>query len=75
MNKFTVAVLQMDSQDDVQANLDTAVAFIEEAAARGAKLITMPESMNYVGLDNAGHAEEIPGGPHLPVDVGAGQKI
>ena len=63
MNKFTVAVLQFDSQDDVQKNLDTVVSFIEEAAARGAKLITMPESMNYVGLDNAGHAEEIPGGP------------
>ena len=63
MNKFTVAVLQLDSQDDVQKNLDTVVSFIEEAAARGAKLITMPESMNYVGLDNAGHAEEIPGGP------------
>ena len=63
MNKFTVAVLQLDSQDDVQKNLDTVVSFIEEAAVRGAKLITMPESMNYVGLDNAGHAEEIPGGP------------
>ena len=63
MNKFTVAVLQLDSQDDVQKNLDTVVSFIEEAAARGAKLITMPESMNYVGLDNAGHAEEIPRGP------------
>lgn len=63
MNKFTVAVLQLDSQDDVQKNLDTVVSFIEEAVARGAKLITMPESMNYVGLDNAGHAEEIPGGP------------
>ena len=63
MNKFTVAVLQLDSKDDVQKNLDTVVSFIEEAAARGAKLITMPESMNYVGLDNAGHAEEIPGGP------------
>ena len=63
MNKFTVAVLQLDSQDDVQKNLDTVVSFIEEAVQRGAKLITMPESMNYVGLDNAGHAEEIPGGP------------
>ena len=63
MNKFSVAVLQLDSHDDVQKNLDTVVSFIEEAAARGAKLITMPESMNYVGLDNAGHAEEIPGGP------------
>lgn len=58
-----MAVLQLDSQDDVQKNLDTVVSFIEEAASRGAKLITMPESMNYVGLDNAGHAEEIPGGP------------
>ena len=46
MNKFTVAVLQLDSQDDVQKNLDTVVSFIEEAASRGAKLITMPESMN-----------------------------
>ena len=63
MNKFNVAVLQLDSQDDEQKNLDTVVSFIEAAAARGAKLITMPESMNYVGLDNAGHAEEIPGGP------------
>lgn len=29
MNKFTVAVLQLDSQDDVQKNLDTVVSFIE----------------------------------------------
>ena len=62
MNKFTVAVIQMDSQDDVQKNLDTAVGFIEEAVSRGAKLIAMPENMHYVGLDSAGHAEEIPGG-------------
>lgn len=62
MNKFTVAVIQMDSQDDVRKNLDTAIEFIEEAVGRGAKLIAMPENMNYVGLDSAGHAEEIPGG-------------
>ena len=63
MNKFTVAVLQMDSQDNVEQNLRTASAFIEEAAARGAKLIAMPENMHYVGLDSAAHAEDIPGGP------------
>ena len=74
MNKFTVAVLQLDSQDDVQKNLDTVVSFIEEAAARGAKLITMPESMNYVGLDNAGHAEEIPGGPTFQLMSEQGKK-
>lgn len=63
MNKFTVALLQLDSQADVQANLDTVVTFIEEAVERGAKLIAMPESMNYVGTDSASAAEEIPGGP------------
>ena len=75
MNKFTVAVLQLDSQDDVQKNLDTVVSFIEEAAARGAKLITMPESMNYVGLDNAGHAEGNSRRSYVPAHVGAGKKI
>ncbi|MEG1932810.1 MAG: carbon-nitrogen hydrolase family protein [Pygmaiobacter sp.] len=63
MNKFTVAVIQMDSQDNVAQNLENAIGFIDEAVARGAKLIAMPESMNYVGPDNAGHAEDIPDGP------------
>ena len=53
----------MDSQDNVEQNLHTASAFIEEAAARGAKLIAMPENMHYVGLDSAAHAEDVPGGP------------
>lgn len=39
MKKFTVGVIQMDSQDNVEKNLQTAVEFIGEAAARGAKLI------------------------------------
>lgn len=74
MNKFTVALLQLDSQDDVQKNLDTAAAFVEEAAERGAKLIAMPESMNYVGPDNAGHAEEIPGGKTFERMAGLAKK-
>ena len=53
----------MDSQDNVEQNLHTASAFIEEAAARGAKLIAMPENMHYVGLDSAANAEDVPGGP------------
>lgn len=63
MNKFTVGVIQMDSQADVEQNLATVEGFIEEAAGRGAKLIAMPENMNYVGLEGAAHAEQIPGGP------------
>ncbi|MCH3915740.1 MAG: carbon-nitrogen hydrolase family protein [Acidaminococcaceae bacterium] len=62
MNKFVAAVIQLDSQDDVDKNLNTVVSFIREAAGRGAKLIAMPESMNYIGMDNAGHSEVVPGG-------------
>lgn len=35
MKKFTVGVIQMDSQDNVEKNLQTAVEFIGEAAAGG----------------------------------------
>ena len=63
MNKFTVAVLQMDSQDNVEQNLHTASAFIEEAAARGAKLITMPENMHYVGRTAPPTRRTSPGDP------------
>ena len=45
MRKFVIGVIQMDSQSDVDENLKTASAFIEEAAARGAKLVAMPENM------------------------------
>lgn len=62
MNKYTIGVIQMDSQDNVDENLSKLVELIEEAVEKGAKLIAMPESVNYVGLDNAGNAEDIPGG-------------
>ena len=62
MNKFTAAIIQLDSQSDVEKNLNTIVGFIEQAVQRGAKLIAMPENCNYVGGESAAHAEEIPGG-------------
>lgn len=62
MNKFTAAVIQMDSIDDVDQNLEVLTGFIEEAVSKGAKLIAMPENVNYVGNDSAANAEEIPGG-------------
>lgn len=62
MNKFIAAVIQMDSQSDVEQNLNTIVGFIEESVQRGARLIAMPENCNYVGAESAAHAEEVPGG-------------
>ncbi|WP_288554731.1 carbon-nitrogen hydrolase family protein [uncultured Levyella sp.] len=61
-NTFIAAAIQMDSQQNVDDNLHVAEKFIREAAKRGAKLITMPENMNYCGPDSVGHAEEVPGG-------------
>lgn len=61
MCAFTAAVCQMDSQDDKQKNLDTAGRLIDEAAGRGAELVLLPETVNYIGGNRRMQAEEIPG--------------
>lgn len=63
MTSFIAAAIQMDSQDDKRANLAAAEGYIREAAAEGAQLVVLPESMNYIGRDIAGQAEPIPQGP------------
>jgi predicted amidohydrolase len=67
MNRFTAAAIQLDSQSNKEENLKQIVSFIEEAAQKGAKLITMPENCNYVGLEGAEAAEEVPGGQTFQV--------
>ena len=62
MTKYLMAVVQMDSQDNVDNNLAAVASYVEEAAHAGARMIAFPEGMNYVGLDSVGHAEEVPGG-------------
>lgn len=62
MTKFIAAAIQMDSQDDKNANLAAAEGYIREAAAQGARLAVLPETMNYIGRDIAGEAESIPHG-------------
>lgn len=58
-----VAVVQMNSGDDKAANVEAAMAGIEQAAAAGARLVTMPEVWTYLGPDqgNVAAAETIPG--------------
>lgn len=49
------AVVQMNTTEDVDANVATALRLIDESAARGARLIVLPEKFHYLG-DRAGVA-------------------
>ncbi|MEN2751983.1 carbon-nitrogen hydrolase family protein [Psychrobacter sp. FBL11] len=48
-HKLTVAAVQMNSQQDVDANLATIKSAIEEACAQGAQLIVLPENCCSMG--------------------------
>lgn len=48
MQKFKVALVQMDTRDDVDQNLAKMMKFIKEAAAKGAKVICFPEFSNFL---------------------------
>ena len=63
MRKYPIGVIQLDSQNDKGKNLKQICAFIDEAAARGAKLVALPEVMNCIGdnVGEGGQAESIPG--------------
>lgn len=60
---LNVAIIQMNSQDDKQANVAAALDLIDRAAATGARLIVLPEVWPYLGPDdvNRDQAETIPG--------------
>ncbi|MCR5387643.1 MAG: carbon-nitrogen hydrolase family protein [Lachnospiraceae bacterium] len=59
--KFLAAAGQMNSQDDKELNIKTAGEMIDEAASRGAKIISFPENMNYIGRGSKHYKEAIPG--------------
>ncbi len=58
-----VAAVQMNSRDDKAANVETALALIDRAAADGARLVALPEVWSYLGPEsgNRVNAEPIPG--------------
>lgn len=63
LGKYTIAVVQMDSQNDKGLNLKTACAYIDAAAEHGAKMVCFPENMNLCGrnVGEGGGRESIPG--------------
>ena len=64
MNRFNVALIQMDSQQDKAVNIAKADKFIDEAVSKGADFITLPEMWTFItGKDGLVHGEDetIPG--------------
>ncbi|MFB9807213.1 carbon-nitrogen hydrolase family protein [Haladaptatus pallidirubidus] len=63
MAKPRIAVCQMDSKNDKQANVETALSLLDKAAETGADMAALPEMFTFMG-DKEGYrtaAEEIPG--------------
>lgn len=63
MGKTRVAVCQMDSKDDKEANVEAALSLLDEAAAAGADFAALPEMFTFMG-DKAEYrsaAETVPG--------------
>ena len=61
MKRCRAALVQMDSQSDREENMRCAEAAVAEAAGRGAEFVMLPETVEYIGEDFAGHASRIPG--------------
>lgn len=52
MERFTVAAVQLSSQADVAENLRVVRERIEQAAARGAKVVALPENFAFMGSED-----------------------
>jgi deaminated glutathione amidase len=48
---FLAAVVQLTTTEDAKASLDRALASIDEAAGRGARLVVLPENVSYMGTE------------------------
>ena len=60
---FQIAIIQLNSQEDKETNLQNSLSFIDEACAAGAGMVCLPEYFNFLGRDELklAAAEEIPG--------------
>ena len=62
---LSVALVQLDARDDVEANVAAAVALADEAAGGGARFVLLPEYLQYRGSDDGFRASARPiPGPH-----------
>jgi predicted amidohydrolase len=59
--KYTVALVQVDTQADKAENMRRISDFLDEAAAKGAALASLPEVMNRIGRPGEDEGETVPG--------------
>ena len=61
--KYKIALVQMDTQNDKGKNMETALRYADEAAKEGALLVCVPEVMNLIGrnVGEGGGREPVPG--------------
>ena len=61
--KYKIALVQMDTQNDKGKNMETALWYADEAAKEGALLVCFPEVMNLIGrnVGEGGGREPVPG--------------
>jgi predicted amidohydrolase len=63
--RLAVALVQLNATTDVDANIATAVALADEAATGGARLVVLPEYLQFRGPDDGFRASARPiPGPH-----------
>ena len=57
------ASVQMNSRDNKEENIESAITLIRKSAKRGASLVSLPEQFNFLGPEEkiADNAESIPG--------------
>ena len=72
--RYWAGVIQLDTNESYTENLNMACELIAEGAARGAKLLTLPENWTYQGNDYLDYAEEMPGGNLFRTLSGLAQK-
>ena len=61
--RLPVALVQLDASEDVDANIAAAISLAAEAAAGGARLVALPEYLQFRGPDDGfrASARPIPG--------------
>ena len=61
-SNYLAGVIQLDPRESYVQNLEMAQSLIAEGAAKGARLLVLPEVWTYQGENAIAYAEDIPGG-------------